>query len=155
MDLGEEGVLILQGGGPLRPCEDTKTAVKCVTQDRPLVRATPIPATACPQKAAPNVLETHGKLKKDVKFEGTNRRSPLESTKVSKNKLERSANKAENAVQISKRAKTNQKNDPKGAIFRTGIIPGLPKLAGHPSPQSGSATPTCGKPAAFRPTPAP
>jgi hypothetical protein len=27
MDLGEEGVLILQGGGPLRPCEDTKTAV--------------------------------------------------------------------------------------------------------------------------------
>jgi hypothetical protein len=94
-------------------------------------------------------------LKKDVKFEETNRRSPLESTKVSKNKLERSANKAENAVQISKRAKTNQKNDPKGAIFRTGIIPGLPKLAGHPSPQSGSATPTCGKPAAFRPTPAP
>jgi hypothetical protein len=109
MDLGEESVLILQGGGPLRPCEDTKAAVMCVTQDRPLVRATPIPATACPQKATPNVLETCRKLKKDVKFEGTNRRSPLESIEDSKNKLKRSANKAEKHAANKQKSQNKRK----------------------------------------------
>jgi hypothetical protein len=57
-----------------------------VTQNPRLVRARAIPATECSRNSAPNLIEKQMRSKKDVKFEGTNRRSPLESTKVSKNK---------------------------------------------------------------------
>jgi hypothetical protein len=87
MDIRAERVLILPSGGGLRPWEGTKVGVTLVTEDPRLVRATAIPTTEFSRKATTSVLGTHSKLKKDVNFNGTNRRSPLESTKVSKNKL--------------------------------------------------------------------
>jgi hypothetical protein len=87
MDIRAERVLILPTGGGLRPWEDTKAGAMFVTEDPRPVRTTAVPTTEFSRKATTSVLGTHSKLKKDVKFNGTNRRSPLESTKVSKNKL--------------------------------------------------------------------
>jgi hypothetical protein len=51
-----------------------------------------------------------GDSKKMLIFDGTNRTTPLESTKVSKNKLKTNSNKpktnSKNALQIGKRVKT-------------------------------------------------
>jgi hypothetical protein len=70
-----------------------------------------IRATECSQKTSPSILPACRKIKKDVNLEGTNRRSPLESTKVSKkqtqNKLKQSQNKLE------KRAANRQKSQDK------------------------------------------
>jgi hypothetical protein len=84
MDLGGEAVLILQGCGGLRPWENTKAGVMLVTEDPPLIRVRMNPTTESSRWAAPNDLERRSKFKKDVKIEGTNSATHLESTKVSK-----------------------------------------------------------------------
>ena len=87
MKLGEEAALILQTCDPLRPGEDWEAGVTYLTEDPRLSRAMAIPATECSRNSAPNFPEKHMRSKKDVKSWGTNIISPLESTKVSKNKL--------------------------------------------------------------------
>jgi hypothetical protein len=61
--------------------------VRYVTEDPRLLRARAIPAAECSRKATANVLETGRNSEKDVKFNGTNSISHLESTTVSKNEL--------------------------------------------------------------------
>ena len=107
MDLDEEAVRIWQGCRPHRPCEAREVGLIFITGDPPLVRAMGIPATECFSKAAPNVPETRIKFRKDVNSDGTNRRSPLESTKVPKNEPKRRPKEAE------KCAKSTQKNSNK------------------------------------------
>ena len=120
MDLCGEAILILRGSGPLPPCQDTEAGVMHVSEDPRLLRARAIPATECSRKAAPSfwsaaaccrfcvssLLETlreasfrprkaaagyRAPKKKDVKLDGTNSISPVESTKVSRNELKTNA----------------------------------------------------------------
>jgi hypothetical protein len=76
-----------QGGGPPGPWEDTEAGVICATEDLRLAGARAILAAECSRKTAPTILLSRAKFKKDVKLEGTNSTSPLESTKRSKNEL--------------------------------------------------------------------
>jgi hypothetical protein len=62
-----------------------------VTEDPRLLRARAIPATVCFHRAAPDVLEKPCTFKKDVKIEGTNPTSHLESIKVSKKRTHNGA----------------------------------------------------------------
>ena|SRR5208283_90032 len=87
MDVVKEPIAFSPIGSPLCPWEDTKAGVMFVTEDPRPLRARANRTTECCRGAAPNDFERSGTLKKDVKIEGTNSTSHLESTKVSKNEL--------------------------------------------------------------------
>jgi hypothetical protein len=53
-----------------------------LTEDPRLIRKATIPKAEPSQRAVTSGSGARRKLKKDVNFNGTNRRSPLESTKV-------------------------------------------------------------------------
>jgi hypothetical protein len=76
-----------------------------------------IRATECCSGAAANVPETRRKFTKDVKINGTNPTSHLESTKVPKNELKTNPknvqNRPKNVPRVRQEAQTNRKSDPK------------------------------------------
>jgi hypothetical protein len=57
-----------------------------ITEDRGLVRVMVTAGAECPSRVSINVPAICRTFKKDVNFNGTNLRTPLESTKASKNK---------------------------------------------------------------------
>jgi hypothetical protein len=87
MDFYREATLAAQGGRTSRPWESTEAGVMCATEDPRLAGARAILAAEHSRKAAPAILLTRAKFKKDVNLEGTNSTSPLESAKTSKNEL--------------------------------------------------------------------
>ena len=114
MDLDEEANRILRGCSTHRPCEAGEAGLVFI-EDPWLVRAMAIPATECSSKAAPNVPETSGKFRKDVNSDGTNRRSPLESTKVPKNEPKRRPKEAEKCAKSTPRSSNKAKERPQKA----------------------------------------
>jgi hypothetical protein len=77
------------------------------TEDPRLAWAKAIPATEFSRSAAPNDLEKPSNFKKDVKMEGKNQTSHLESTKVSKNELNWSQNEREKHAGDRQKSPTN------------------------------------------------
>jgi hypothetical protein len=74
-----------------------------------------IPATECSSKAAANVPETSRKLRKDVNSDGTNRRSPLESTKVPKKRTQKACKRGRKMCQkYAEKLKQSERATPKG-----------------------------------------
>ena len=88
MDVVVKPGLFTPSGSPLRPWEDTEAGLIFVTEDPQQVGARANPTTEFCRRAVPNDFESPGNFERDVKIEGTNSTSPLESTKVSKNELE-------------------------------------------------------------------
>jgi hypothetical protein len=124
MDLDEEAVRSLRGCCPHRPCEAREVGLIFITGDPRLARAMPIPATECSRKAGPNVPETHRKFTKDVKYNGTNLRSPLESTKVPKKRTQKASKRGRKMCQeYAKKLKQSEKSTPKGQILAAGLEP--------------------------------
>jgi hypothetical protein len=81
----------------------------------------PIPATECSSKAAANVPETRRKFKKDVKSDGTNPRSPLESTKVPKKRTQNASKIGRKMCQeYAKELNQSERATPKGQIPAAG-----------------------------------
>ena len=120
MNPGGEPFSIVQGWGGLRPWEDTKAGAMFVTEDRQPVRTTAAPTTEPSRRAATSVLGTHSRLKKDVNFNGTNRRSHLESTKVSKNKLKMGSKQSgKTCCKYAKEPEQKQKGDPNLPDYRS------------------------------------
>jgi hypothetical protein len=87
MDVAVKPGLFSGSGSPLRPRQDARTDGIFGTESPQQVMTGANPTTKCCRRAAPNDFEKPGNFKKDVKIEGTNSASPLESTKVSKNEL--------------------------------------------------------------------
>ena len=82
------------------------------TEDPRLLRPKAIPARECSRKAARNVPATGRNYEKDVKIDGTNSISPVESAKVPKNELKTNW---KNVLFIREKPSTNRKSDPKKA----------------------------------------
>jgi hypothetical protein len=77
-----------------------------------------IPAKACSGKAPANVPETPRKFAKDVNFNGTNPRSPLESTKVHKKRTQKACKTRRKMCQeYAENHKQSEKATPKGQIL--------------------------------------
>jgi hypothetical protein len=118
MDLDEEAVRILRGRGPHRLREAREAGAIFISEDPRLVRAMAIPATECSSKAEANVPETSRKFRKDVNIYGTNRRSPLESTKVSKKRTQKACKRGRKTCQeYARKHKQTEKATPKGQIL--------------------------------------
>jgi hypothetical protein len=75
-------------------------------KDPRLVRARVSPMAKCHRSAVPSGLERPGTFKKDVKIEGTNSTSLLESTKLSKKRTQ-------NAPKLSPKSAENMQKSPK------------------------------------------
>ena len=115
MDLDEEAARILRGCSPHRPCEAREVGLIFISEDPRLVRAMAIPATECSSKDAANVPETRRKFTKDVKSNGTNRRSPLESTKVPKKRTQKVSKRGRKMCpEYAKKLKQSERATPKG-----------------------------------------
>ena len=122
MDLHEEAVRSLRGYSPHRSCEAREVGLISISEDPRLVRAMPIPATECSSKAAANAPETRRKFTKDVKSNGTNRRSPLESTKVPKKQTQKACKRGRKMCQeYAKKLKRSERATPKGQILAAGL----------------------------------
>jgi len=122
MDLDEEAVRSLRGCYPHRPCEAREVGLIFITEDPRLVRAMPIPARECSSKAGPNVPETHRKFTKDVKYNGTNRRSPLESTQMPKKRTQKASKRGRKmCLEYAKKLKQSERATPKGQIPAAGL----------------------------------
>ena len=121
MDPDEEAVRSWRGCSPHRPCEAGEVGLIFITEDPRLVRAMPIPATECSSKAAANVPETRRKFKKDVKSDGTNPRSPLESTQVPKKRTQNASKIGRKMCQeYANKLKQSERATPKGQIPAAG-----------------------------------
>ena len=124
MDLHEEAVRSLRGYSPHRSCEAREVGLISISEDPRLVRAMPIPATECSSKAAANAPETRRKFTKDVKSNGTNRRSPLESTKVPKKQTQKASKRGRKMCrEYAKKLKQSERATPKGQILAAGLKP--------------------------------
>jgi hypothetical protein len=75
-------------------------------KDPRLVRARVSPTVKCHRSAVPSGLERPGNFEKDVKIEGTNSASLLESTKLSKKRTQ-------NAPKLSRKSAENMQKSPK------------------------------------------
>ena len=118
MHLDEEAVWILRGCSPHRPCEAREVGLIFISEDPRRVRAMAISATECSSKAAANVPETRRKFTKDVNSNGTNRRSPLESTKVPKKQTQKASKRDRKMCQeYAKKLKQGERATPKGQIL--------------------------------------
>ena len=119
MDLDEEAVRSLRGCSPHQPCEAKEAGLIFISEDPQLVRAMGIPARECSSKAAANVPETRSKFRKDVKSNGTNPRSPLESTKVPKKRTQNASKIGRKMCQkYAKKLKQTERATPKGQILQ-------------------------------------
>jgi hypothetical protein len=90
-----------------------------ITEDPALVRVIAIAAVERSPRArvSASVQAACRMYKKDVKIKGTNRRSPLESTEVSKNKLKNAPNAAQKTThKWVKEAKQSEEQSQKGSI---------------------------------------
>ena len=124
MDLHEEAAWSWRGCSPHRPLEAREVGLIFITEDPRLVRAMPIPATECSSKAAANAPETRRKFTKDVKSNGTNRRSPLESTKVPKKQTQKASKRGRKMCrEYAKKLKQSERATPKGQILAAGLKP--------------------------------
>jgi hypothetical protein len=118
MDLDEETARSLRGCSAHRPCEARQVGLIFISEDPGLVRAMAIAATECSGKAAANVPETRRKFTKDVNIDGTNRRSPLESTKVPKKRTQKASKRGRKMCQeYAKKLKQSERATPKGQIL--------------------------------------
>ena len=90
-----------------------------ISEDPRLGRAMAIPATECSGRGAANVPETYGKFRKDVNINGTNRRSPLGSTKVPKKRTQKACKKGRKVCQqYATRPKQSEKATQKAKFWR-------------------------------------
>jgi hypothetical protein len=81
-----------------------------ITEDPGGAEASAIPVAKRSPKVSSNILGMCRMLQKDVNLYGTNRRSPLESTKVSRNEPKNSAKRTqETSCKRAKEAKRSQK----------------------------------------------
>ncbi len=112
MDLDEEAVWSLRDCARHRPCEAREVRLIFICEDPRLVRAMAIPATGCSSKATRNVPEMSRKFTKDVNIDGRNQRSPLESTKVPKNKPKKRAKEAEKSAKSTPKSTNKPKERP-------------------------------------------
>jgi len=141
MDLDEKAVRILRGCNPHRPCEAGEVGLIFISEDPRLVRAMAIPAAKCSSKAAPNVPETRRKFTKDVKSNGTNPRSPLESTKVTKKRTQKASKRGRKMCpEYAKKLKQSERATPKGQIPEEGS-PCQARFALCPLPRQGEGSP--------------
>jgi len=121
MDLDEEAVRSLRGCSPHRPCEAREVGLIFISENPRLVRVMAIPARECSSKAAANVPETRRKFRKDVNSDGTNRRSPLESTQVPKKRTQKASKRGRKMCQeYAKKLKQSERAAPKGQIPEEG-----------------------------------
>ena len=121
MDLDEEAVRILRGCSAHRPCEARQVGLIFISEDPRLVRVMGIAATECSSKAAANVPETRRKFTKDVKPNGTNRRSPLESIKVPKKQTQKVSQRGRKMCpEYAKKLKQSERATSKGQILEEG-----------------------------------
>jgi hypothetical protein len=117
MDLDEEAVQISRDCSPHRHCEAREVGLILISEDPPLIRAMAIAAKECSSKAAANVPETHRKFTKDVKSNGTNRRTPLESKKVPKKRTPKASKRGRKMCpEHAKKLKQSERPTPKGQI---------------------------------------
>ena len=140
MDLDEKAVQISRGCSPHRPCEAREVGLIIVSEDPGLARTMAIAATECSSKAAANVPKTRRKFTKDVNINGTNRRSPLESTKVPKKRTQKASKKGRKKCQeYAKKLKQSERASPKGQILDEGSpCQARFALAPLPPPREGS-----------------
>jgi len=87
MDFFIEPTLLLPTGTPSPPREDTTAGATFVLEDPGMVGARANLTAECCRRTGPDDSERPGNVRKDVKIEGTNSTSHLESTKASKNEL--------------------------------------------------------------------
>ncbi len=119
MDLDEEAVWSLRGCTRHRPCEAREVGLIFISEDPRLVGAMAIRATACSSKAAANVPETRRRFTKDVKNNGKNPRSALESTKVSKKRTQKACKRGRKMCQeYAKKLKQSERVAPKTKFYR-------------------------------------
>jgi len=139
MDLDEEAVRSWRGCSPHRPCEAREVGLIFISEDPRLVRVMGIPITECSSKASANVPETRRKFTKDVKSNGTNLRSPLESTKLPKKRTQKACKRGRKMCQeYAKKLKRSERATPKGQILDEGsprqarfaLAPLLPRREG-------------------------
>jgi hypothetical protein len=117
MDLDEEAVQISRDCSPHRHRKAREVGLILISEDPRLLRAMAIPATECFSRAAANVPEARRKLTKDVNFNGTNLRSPLESPKVPKKRTQKASQKGrEMCSEHAKKHKQSERATPKGQI---------------------------------------
>ncbi len=122
MDLYEEAVRSLRGYSPHRPCEAREVELIFISEDPRLVRPMPIPGTECSSKAAANAPKTRRKFTKDVNINGTNLRSPLESTKVPKKRTQKACKRGRKMCQeYAKKLKRSERATRKGQILAAGL----------------------------------
>jgi len=119
MDVVVQPVLFSPSGTPLRPWEDAKAGVIFVAEYPLRVRARANPMTECCRRAPLNDLPKPGNFKKDVKIEGTNSTSRLESTKVPKNKPKTGWKKAEKRAANTQKSPDKAKERPQSASLQT------------------------------------
>jgi hypothetical protein len=86
MDLDQQSARYERAGSRPRPRETGETTVLAISEHAGLVMRMAIPAAGRSSTVSIKVAATWRRPKKDVNFNGTNRTSPLESIKVSKNK---------------------------------------------------------------------
>src|SRR5208337_1733946 len=108
MDLIEQPVGNWRACGPPRPHKAGEARLMLITEDPEGAEVSAIPVAKRSPRVSVNVRGTCRMLQKDVKLYGTNLRSPLESTKVSKNELKKRAANAE-------KRPNEAKNEPKRA----------------------------------------
>ena len=119
MDLHGQSVRKLPSCSHPRPHEAAGARLVFITEDPALVRAIAIAAVERSPRArvSASVQAACRMYKKDVKIKGTNRRSPLESTEVSKNKLKNAPNAAQKTThKWVKEAKQSEEQSQKGSI---------------------------------------
>ena len=119
MDLDEKAVRILRDCNPRRPWEARDVELIFISEDPRLVRVMAIPATECSIRAAANVPETRRKFTKDVNIDGTNRRSPLESTKVAKKRTQKACKRGRKMCQqYAKKLKQSERATQKAKFYK-------------------------------------
>jgi hypothetical protein len=143
MNLDDGAVQILRGCSPHRACEAREVGLIFISEDPGLIRAMAIAATECSSKAAANVRETHRKFRKDVKSNGTNRRSPLESTKVPKKRTQKASKKGRKMCpECAKKHKQSERTTPRRPNSREGEpLPSALRAGSPPAAAGGESLP--------------
>jgi len=89
-----------------------------ITEDPVAGEVSAIPVAKRSPRVSANIRRTCRMLQKDVKLYGTNRRSPLESTKVSKNEPKNGAKRTQKTTcKYGKEAKRSEKRTREGNIL--------------------------------------
>jgi hypothetical protein len=118
MDLIEQPVGNWRACGPPRPHKAGEARLMLITEDPGGAEVSAIPVAKRSPRVSVNVRGTCRMLQKDVSLYGTNRRSPLESTKVSKNEPKNGAKRTQKTTcKCGKEAKRSEKRTREGNIL--------------------------------------